>query len=137
MPLNPEIKALLDGANFAHFSTLMPGGSPLVTPVWVGREGDRVVICTSDQSLKARNAHRDPRVALSLVDFHDPYVEAQLRGRVIEFRPDPDLATMDPISRKYTGTDFPMRDYPGRVALIIEVDRARYLKLPFQHTPAV
>jgi hypothetical protein len=34
-----EVKALLDGANFAHLATLMPDGSPQSTPVWVGREG--------------------------------------------------------------------------------------------------
>ena len=43
---------------------------------------------------------------------------------------------MDPISIKYTGREFPMRDPEGRVALIIEADRVRYMKLPFEHTPA-
>ena len=42
---------------------------------------------------------------------------------------------MDPISHKYVGKPFPMRDYAGRVALVIEVDKARYTKLPFEHTP--
>jgi hypothetical protein len=42
---------------------------------------------------------------------------------------------MDPISRKYTGAPFPFRNRQGRVALVIEVDRARYAKLPFAHTP--
>jgi len=74
-------------------------------------------------------------VALSIVDFDDPYAEAQLRGRVVERRPDPDLAVMDPVSRKYTGQPFPFRNPQGRVALVIEVDRARYTKLPFAHTP--
>jgi Pyridoxamine 5'-phosphate oxidase len=38
-----EVKALLDGANFAHLATLMPDGSPQSAPVWVGREGDRIL----------------------------------------------------------------------------------------------
>jgi hypothetical protein len=42
---------------------------------------------------------------------------------------------MDPISHKYIGKPFPMRSYEGRVALIIEVEKERYTKLPFQHTP--
>jgi hypothetical protein len=45
------------------------------------------------------------------------------------------LKTMDPLSRKYTGKPFPMRSLEGRVALVIEVDKARYTKLPFTHTP--
>jgi PPOX class probable F420-dependent enzyme len=134
-PLSAEIKQLVDRPNFAHLATLMPDGSPSSTPVWVGREGDRLLIGTSEGSLKARNTRRDPRVALSIVDFHDPYVEAQLRGRVVERRPDPELKIMDPISQKYIGKPFPMRSYEGRVALVIEVDKARYLKLPFEHTP--
>ena len=134
-PLSAEIKQLVDRPNFAHLATLMPDGSPSSTPVWVGREGDRLLIGTSEGSLKVRNTQRDPRVALSIVDFHDPYMEAQLRGRVVERRPDPELKLMDPISQKYIGKPFPMRSYEGRVALVIEVDKARYLKLPFEHTP--
>ncbi len=134
-PLSPEIKQLLDRPNFAHLATLMADGSPQSVPVWVGREGDRILVCTGEASLKAGNTRRDPRVALSIVDFQNPYVEAQLRGRVVERRPDPDLAIMDPVSRKYTGEPFPIRNPQGRVALVIEVDRARYTKLPFEHTP--
>jgi PPOX class probable F420-dependent enzyme len=126
---------LLDSPNFAHLATLMPDGSPQSVPVWVGREGDRIVICTGETLLKAKNTRRDPRVALSIVDFHDPYSEAQIRGRVVERRPDPDLKVMDPISHKYIGKPFPMRSPEGRVALFIDVEKARYTKLPFQHTP--
>jgi len=134
-PLSAEVKQLLDRPNFAHLATLMPDGSPLSTPVWVGREGDRILVCTGEGSLKARNARRDPRIALSVVDLGDPYMEVQLRGRVVERRPDPDLRLMDPISHKYIGRPFPRRDPDGRIALVIEVDKARYLKLPFEHTP--
>jgi PPOX class probable F420-dependent enzyme len=134
-PLSQEIKQLLDRPNFAHLATLMPDGAPQSVPVWVGRDGDLILVCTGEGSLKARNTRRDPRVALSIVDFHDPYMEVQCRGRVVERRPDPDLAIMDPVSRKYTGKPFPFRDPAGRVALVIEVEKARYAKLPFEHTP--
>ena len=133
--LSSEIRTLLDGANFAHLATLMADGSPQSVPVWVGREDDRVLICTGESSLKARNTQRDPRVALSVIDFRDPYQEAQLRGRVVERRPDPDLKYMDPISHKYTGKPFPFRKPEGRVVLVIEVDKARHSKLSFEHTP--
>ena len=134
-PLSPEIKQLVDRPNFAHLATLMTDGSPQSVPVWVGREGDRLLVCTGEGSLKAGNTRRDPRVALSIVDFQDPYSEAQLRGRVVERRPDPNLEIMDPVSRKYTGKPFPFRNPEGRVALVIEVEKARYTKLPFEHTP--
>ena len=69
IPLSNEIRALFDGPNFVHLATLMPDGSPQSVPVWVGREGDRILICTGEGSLKAKNTRRDARVALSIVDL--------------------------------------------------------------------
>ena len=133
--LSEKAKNLIDRPNFAHLATLMPDGSPHSTPIWVGREDDHLVICTPDGSLKARNTKREPRVSLSIVDFDNPYEEVQIRGRVVERRPDPELKIMDPVSHKYIGKPFPMRGPEGRVALIVAVDKERYTKLPFQHTP--
>jgi len=133
--LSQDAKGLIDRPNFGHLATLMPDGSPQSVPVWIGREAERIVICTGEGSLKAKNTRRDPRVALSIVNFDNPYEEVQIRGRVIERRPDPELKVMDPISHKYTGKPFPMRSPEGRVALIVEVEKERYTKLPFDHTP--
>jgi PPOX class probable F420-dependent enzyme len=135
-PLSAEVKTLIDRPNFAHLATLMSDGSPQSVPVWVGREGEHIVICTGENSLKGKNTRRDPRIALSIVDFTNPYEEVQIRGRVVERHPDPDLKIMDPISHKYTGKPFPFRAPEGRVALMIEVEKAKYTKLPFEHTPA-
>ena len=134
--LSEDAKRLIDRPNFAHLATLMPDGSPQSVPVWIGREGERLVVCTGEGSLKAKNTQHDPRVALSIVDFDDPYSEVQIRGRVIERRSDPQLKVMDPISHKYTGKPFPFRAPEGRVALIIEVEKERYTKLPFERTPS-
>ena len=133
--LTDDIKKLLDRPNFVHLSTLMSDGSPQAAPVWIAREGDRILIGTGEGSLKARNTRRDPRIALSVVDMDDPYSEAQLRGRVVERRPDGDFRGMDAISHKYTGAPFPFRNPEGRVVLVVEIDKARYAKLPFKHTP--
>jgi len=135
-PLSPDVRALLDEPNFAHLATLMPDGSPQSAPVWVGVEGDHVLVATGEGSLKAKNTLRDPRVSLSVVAMDNPYREAQLRGRVVERRPDAKFEVMDRISRKYIGKEFPMRTNPEqRVVLVIEVQRARYTVLPFSHTP--
>ena len=136
MKLAADVRALLDEPNFAHLATLMSDGSPQSAPVWVGVEGDHVLVATGEGSLKARNTKRDPRVSLSIVAMDNPYREAQLRGRVVERRPDARFEVMDRISRKYTGKEFPMRGNPEqRVVLVIEVERARYAVLPFTHTP--
>jgi PPOX class probable F420-dependent enzyme len=133
--LSAEAKRLIDRPNFAHLATLMPDGFPLSTPVWIGRDGEFVVISISDFSLKGKNTKRDPRVSISIVDFENPYEELQIRGRVIERKPDPELLIMDPIARKYTGKPFTMRGNPQRIALRIEVEKAKYTEIPIQHTP--
>jgi PPOX class probable F420-dependent enzyme len=133
--MQKEVHDLLDRPNFVHLSTLLPDGSPSNTPVWAGVEGDHILICTGENSLKAKNVRRDPRVAISVIDFDHPYEEAQIRGRVVEVRPDTDFKIMDAISYKYTGKPFPFRNPQGRIAIVIEVEKARYTKLPFEHTP--
>jgi PPOX class probable F420-dependent enzyme len=135
--LSDDVKALVRGANFAHLTTLMPDGSPQVAPVWVDLEGDRILICTGENSLKAKNTRRDSRVGMSIVAFDNPYVEAQLRGRVAERWKDADFKIMDRVSRKYTGKEFPMRQNPAeRIVLVIEIERQRFTRLPFTHSPA-
>src|SRR5437588_13024274 len=82
--LSDEIRQLLDRANFADLATLMPDGSPQSVPVWIGRDGDRIIVCTGENSLKAKNTRLGARVALSRVDFDIPGVEAQIVVRVFE-----------------------------------------------------
>ena len=135
MPLEPGVHALLSRPNFAHLATLMPDGSPTTTTVCIGVRDDRILIGTGENSLKVRNLRRDPRLSLSVIDFHDPYEEVQIRGRVVEFLDDSKFEIMDEISHKYTGKEFPFRNPTGRVALVIEVEKVRYTKLPFEHTP--
>ena len=137
VPLSDEVKALVRSPNFASLATLMADGSPQVAAVWVDLEGDRILVGTGETSLKARNTKRDTRVGLSILSMDNPYIEAQIRGRVVERRPDPEFRLMDRIARKYTGEGFPWRDTPAnRVVLVIEPERARYVHLPLTHTPA-
>jgi len=135
--LSDDIKALVRGPNFAHLASLMSDGSPQVAPVWVELERDTILVGTGEGSLKAKNTRRDVRVALSIIAMDNPYREAQIRGRVVERRPDADFGIMDRVSRKYTGKPFPFRDKPAeRVVLVIAVERARFTVLPFVHAPA-
>jgi hypothetical protein len=58
--LTTEAKNLIDRPNFAHLATLMPDGSPQSVPVWVGREGERIVICTERSRLRRRTHAATP-----------------------------------------------------------------------------
>ena len=121
--LPDEVRSLLNAPNYVHLSTLRADGSPRNHVVWVGLEGDHILICTSESTWKAKDMRRDPRVALSVVDLEDPYKMAAIQGRVIEIRPDEGCRFMDPISIKYTGEPFPGRG-PDRVCFVVGVDKA-------------
>jgi PPOX class probable F420-dependent enzyme len=128
--LNGAARRLLDGANFAHLSTLQPDGAPKAEPVWVLREGDFILTTSDAKSLKARNIAADPRVALSVVDYHNPYEQLLVRGRVVETRGDPELAVLDTMARKYLGVDFPRRQWAQRLVFVIEADTVRPYSSP-------
>ena len=135
--LGADIRRLLDGPNFGSLATLMPDGAPKVEPVWVGREGDHILIATDRRGIKGRNLSLDDRVALSITDFENPYEQALIRGRVIETRPDDDLLVLDALSRQYLGKPFPRRKWSSRVVYVIEATVARYYKSPLIHAPGL
>ena len=133
--LAPEVRKLVEGANFAHLATLLPDGSPHSVPVWVGTEGDRVVFFTQFGSRKARNVEADPRVAISIVDHDKPYRAGRIRGRVVAKRTGEEaLAVMDRLALRYTGHPFPVRG-PHGVLFEVEPERAGFTELPFEHRP--
>lgn len=131
--LPDDVRALLDGPNYAHLATLMSDGSPHVVAVWAGREGDHIVFYTGNPaSTKGRNIARDSRVSISIVGHDDPYKRAHIRGRVVESRTERALEAMDELSVKYTGEPFPFRG-PGGVLYVVEADRVGFSHLPFVH----
>jgi PPOX class probable F420-dependent enzyme len=134
IPIPDEVRELLDAPNYTHLSTLRADGSPRNWVVWVGLEGDHILVCTSDAVRKAQDMRRDPRVALSVTDVANPYRMAAIQGRVVEVRPDEGCRYMDPISVKYTNAPFPSRG-SDRVCFVIAVEKAGQRTLGFVHNP--
>ncbi len=66
MALSPEIRDVITAGRVGHLTTLNPDGSPQVTVVWIGLDGDDIVIGHLMSGVKTRNIARDPRVALSI-----------------------------------------------------------------------
>ncbi|QEC47074.1 PPOX class F420-dependent oxidoreductase [Baekduia soli] len=132
---DPGVRALLEGVNFVHLSTLMKDGSPHSTVVWGHTRGDQAIFFTNNpQSLKGRNIARDPRVALSMIDRDNPYRTGMLRGRVVgTLTGDEADAIVDAMSHKYVGRPFPMR---GNTVYLIDVASSRLTELPFEDSPA-
>ncbi len=62
----PEsVRAVLESSALAHLVTLEPDGSPQVSIVWVGLDGDEIVAGHLAERRKVRNIRDDPRVAVS------------------------------------------------------------------------
>jgi PPOX class probable F420-dependent enzyme len=66
MKIPQEIRALIEAGTLAHFVTLNRDGSPQVTLIWLGLDGDDLVAGHLDEHAKVKNVRRDPRVAVSL-----------------------------------------------------------------------
>jgi PPOX class probable F420-dependent enzyme len=79
--LSTAVRRLLDEPNPAVLATLNADGSPQTSVIWVGREGDELVISSAAGRRKDRNIRRDPRVSLSVYDRQDSEVYAEIRGR--------------------------------------------------------
>lgn len=124
--LDAVARDLLDGANLAVLSTLMPDGSPQSSTVWARRLGSTIVIATTEGTLKLRNIRRDPRVALVVIDRTDPERQLQVRGRVLTASVERGRAAIDLLSAKYYGVSpYPFHDGRAWVEVRIKPERVR------------
>jgi PPOX class probable F420-dependent enzyme len=127
--LDEEARALLESAALAHLVTLNPDGSPQLSCVWVGLEGDEIVCAHLGRWQKVRNVERDPRVALSVEGTRTneiglrEYLVVHGRARVEEGGAP---ALLQRLARAYLGPDVrfpPMADPPSGVITRITVER--------------
>lgn len=117
-----KARGLLEGSNFCHLATLMPDGTPQLTPVWVDVDGDYVLINTAEGRLKVRNMRRDPRVAVEVSNAENPYEYVSIQGKVVEEDHDGADQHINKQSKKYLGQDeYPFRQ-PGEVRVIFKIE---------------
>lgn len=64
--LSQQAVELLESDSLAHLVTLNADGSPQVSCVWVGLDGEEITSGHQRHRLKLRNVERDPRVVLSI-----------------------------------------------------------------------
>jgi PPOX class probable F420-dependent enzyme len=64
--LNPAARDAVTGGHLAHLVTINPDGSPQLSVVWVGLDGDEIVSGHLGDRQKLRNVRRDPRVVVSM-----------------------------------------------------------------------
>ncbi|MCG8422868.1 MAG: PPOX class F420-dependent oxidoreductase [Proteobacteria bacterium] len=123
--ISETLRTVLEKKSFVHLATIMPDGSPQVSPVWVDLDGDRIMINSAEGRLKDRNIRRDARVGLSVTDPDNPYHCYMLRGRVTEITNDGADDHIDRMAKKYIDQDkYPFRTPEEvRVLYYIELDK--------------
>ncbi len=123
--LDDDARALVDRPVIAAFTTLHADGSPHTTPVWLGRDGDTLLVNTATGRVKSANVARDPRVAVCVVDPDDPTHSLCVEGTVTDVTTDGADELIDALSLKYTGSPRFGAHQPGkdRLTLRIRADR--------------
>jgi len=112
---------LFDKKAFGSLGTLMPDGSPQVTPVWVDREGDTVLVNTARGRQKDKNIKHDPRVSITLIDPENPYRYLEIRGRVVATTEQGAKDHIDKMAKKYLGVDKYPYAQPGEVRMLLRI----------------
>src|SRR6266567_1425459 len=123
--LNDNVRKALTAGNLAHLVTLNPDGSPQVSLVWVGLEGDEIVCAHLGSWKKVKNILQDSRVALSMETGGknafglDNYLVISGRARITEGGA-PELLQRLAYVYIEPGVDFPPdKSSPGYITHIV------------------
>ncbi|HET8675513.1 MAG TPA: PPOX class F420-dependent oxidoreductase, partial [Blastocatellia bacterium] len=120
-----KYKDLFNKKAFANLATLMPDGTPQVTPVWVDYDGSHVLVNSARGRQKDKNMERNPSVSLSIMDPDNPYRYLEVRGRVAEITEEGAEEHIDKMAKKYMGLDkYPLRQ-PGERRVLYKIKPER------------
>ncbi|AZK97743.1 MULTISPECIES: PPOX class F420-dependent oxidoreductase [Streptomyces] len=121
-----DLRPRIAGPNIWYVATVNADGSPHISPMWVGLDGDLVLFNTAVGRVKERNLHRDPRVALCHASPSNPYDRIRISGRVVRFVEGPEAdRNIDELARSYLGTDRFEWRIPGEQRVIVLVEPLR------------
>jgi PPOX class probable F420-dependent enzyme len=126
-PVTAAIRAFLADGPFGHLVTLNPDGTPHVSLVWAGFDGDDLTFATFTDQHKLDNIRRDPRVTVSFqanqwegTGLH-PYMVVRGRATITEGG---SLEVMDRLAEAYIGPgeQFPSRNVPPGFVTRVSVE---------------
>jgi PPOX class probable F420-dependent enzyme len=130
MELPASARAVVESGALAHLVTVNRDGSPQVSCIWVGMDGDEIVSAhLGAHQQKLRNVARDPRVALSIegTEIQPPglkqYLVVHGRARLVEGG---GAELLQRLAHVYLGPDVkfpPMDDPPPGHVMRVTVER--------------
>ncbi len=109
---------------FANLATVMPDGSPQVTPVWFDYTNGKIRVNSAKGRVKTRNMTEGAPVALSIVDPDNAYRYIQIRGKVANVTENGASDHIDRLAKKYLGKDKYPFSRPGEVRVMFEIEPA-------------
>jgi PPOX class probable F420-dependent enzyme len=119
--LPDPVKEWIDGPIFATLGTIEPDGRPQLTVLWVGRDGDDILMSTTTNRRKYANMQRDPRVTVSVFPPETPYKHAEIFGTVT-FEDEGSTALIDAFAEQYMGADrYPFDDGTDNVRITLRI----------------
>ena len=117
----PDLLDLFEEPALGHLSYLNEAGQIVTWPIWIDFDGTRLLAGSPIGSRKGSSLRERPLVAVSIVSTKNPFHWLSVSGRVVEIKPDVDLAYIDRMSQKYFGKDYERRS--PREVFEIEIDR--------------
>ena len=116
--LNHTSKALL------YLATIMPDGSPQVTPVWFSTEGEYILINTNEGRVKDRNMKARPQMAMTIQDPNELYRYLGIRGEVVGYTTEGADEHINKLSLKYD--DKPWKTRAGQKRIIFKIKASHF-----------
>ena len=104
-------------------ATLMPDGSPQVTPVWCDYDGQYVRINTARGRQKDRNMSKRAKVTVLLIDPNNDHHWVEVRGHIEDIVEEGAFDHINQLSHKYNGRDYPKNPDETRVMYKIQPDK--------------
>jgi PPOX class probable F420-dependent enzyme len=120
-----EYRDLFEKRAFGHIATVMPDGSPQVTPVWVDYDGTYILVNSARGRVKDRNMEQRRNVAIEISDPDNPYRYLAVRGPVVEITEEGADAHIDELAKKYTGADRYANHRPDQIRCIYKIKPER------------
>ena len=112
--VSDDSKALL------YLATVMPDGSPQVTPVWFSVDGEHILINTNEGRVKDKNMKARPKVALTIQDPHNPYRYLGVRGEVVSYTTKGADEHINMLSLRYDNEPWTYRETQKRIIFKIK-----------------
>ena len=123
--LHPATAAMARERNFGSIATVLPDGNLQNHLIWVGTDGERLVVNTETHRKKYENIQHDSRVTLTIRAEDNPYRYAEVRGKVVETVTGQEAREhIDELAYKYIEKPYPPEDIKSeRVMLCIVPER--------------